>query len=335
MTKKLKEKKDQNNSKFDLDNEIIIGIKTLPEPPKSKKKSNNKRTNNKIHKKVKTSKKRKDDETELKLGIEDEKIKNRKTKKQTKKKAKINPKKKYTLRIIKWITILLILIGGTIYFLLSPIFNIKNIEVKGNNKLTKEEIISLSQIQLEENTFKLVKNKVEKSVKQNSYIENVKVHRKLPDTVIIEVEERIPTYMIAFANAYAYINNQGYFLEISKDKIEVPLITGYSTKEEEIQEGSRLCLEDLQKLESVLQIVKAAESNELSSLITKINISNKQDYILELKSEKKSVHIGNTTNLSTKMLYIKSIIEQNKNIEGEILVNTDLSNKGAIFRKKV
>ena len=35
------------------------------------------------------------------------------------------------------------------------------------------------------------------------------------------------------------------------------------------------------------------------------------------------------------MLYIKEIIEQNKKIEGEILVNTDLNNKWAIFRKKV
>ena len=29
------------------------------------------------------------------------------------------------------------------------------------------------------------------------------------------------------------------------------------------------------------------------------------------------------------------LLEQNKKIEGEILVNTDLNNKGAIFRKKV
>ena len=70
-------------------------------------------------------------------------------------------------------------------------------------------------------------------------------------------------------------------------------------------------------------------------LVTKINIANKQNYILELKDDKKTVQMGDTSNLSTKMLYIKSILEQNKKIEGEILVNTDLNNKGAIFRKKV
>ena len=141
--------------------------------------------------------------------------------------------------------------------------------------------------------------------------------------------------MISFANAYAYINNQGYFLEISKNKLELPILTGFLTKEEDIQEGNRLCLEDLQRLDEVLQIMKSATSNEIANLVTKINISNKQNYILELEDEKKTVQMGDTSNLSTKMLYIKSILEQNKKIEGEILVNTDLNNKGAIFRKKV
>ena len=218
---------------------------------------------------------------------------------------------------------------------MSPFFNIKNIEIVGNQKLTNEEIISLSQVQKDENTFKLVKSKVQKNIKQNAYVENVKVKRNLPDTITIEIEERTPTYMITFANAYAYINNQGYFLEISKDKLELPILTGFLTKEEDIQEGNRLCVEDLQRLDEVLQIMKSATSNEIASLVTKINIANKQNYILELKDEKKTVQMGDTSNLSTKMLYIKSILEQNKKIEGEILVNTDLNNKGAIFRKKV
>lgn len=350
MSKKLKEKSKntQKDSTFNVDNEIIIGIKTLPNPEENKKKTK-KRQNEKIKnknttKKSKTTKtkkktKNKEEDFELKLGIEDEEVKPKKKKKKTKKLTKkqeiARKKRKAFLRLVKWTTLILLLIGGGIGFLLSSFFNIKEIEIIGNNKLTKDEVISLSQIEIEENTFKLSKNKVEKNIKQNAYVESVKIKRNLPSTILIEIEERIPTYMITFANAYAYINNQGYFVEISKEKLELPIITGYATKEEDIQLGERLCTEDLQKLDDILQIMKAAESNEIANIVTKINISDKQDYVLELKSEKKTVHIGDTSNLSTKMLYIKSIIEQNKKIEGEILVNTDLNNKGAIFRKKV
>lgn len=350
MSKKLKEKSKntQKDSTFNVDNEIIIGIKTLPNPEENKKKTQ-KRKNEKIKnknttKKSKTTKtkkktKNKEEEFELKLGIEDEKVKPKKKKKKTKKLTKkqeiARKKRKAFLRLVKWATLILLLIGGGIGFLLSSFFNIKKIEIVGNNKLTRDEAISLSQIEIEENTFKLSKNKIEKNIKQNAYVESVKIKRNLPSTILIEIEERVPTYMITFANAYAYINNQGYFVEISKEKLELPIITGYATKEEDIQLGERLCTEDLQKLDDILQIMKAAESNEIANIVTKINISDKQDYVLELKSEKKTVHVGDTSNLSTKMLYIKSILEQNKKIEGEILVNTDLNNKWAIFRKKV
>jgi cell division protein FtsQ len=348
MSKKLKEKSKntQKDSTFNVDNEIIIGIKTLPNPEENKKKTQ-KRKNEKIKnttKKSKTTKtkkktKNKEEEFELKLGIEDEKVKPKKKKKKTKKLTKkqeiARKKRKAFLRLVKWATLILLLIGGGIGFLLSSFFNIKKIEIVGNNKLTRDEVISLSQIEIEENTFKLSKNKIEKNIKQNAYVESVKIKRNLPSTILIEIEERVPTYMITFANAYAYINNQGYFVEISKEKLELPIITGYATKEEDIQLGERLCTEDLQKLDDILQIMKAAESNEIANIVTKINISDKQDYVLELKSEKKTVHVGDTSNLSTKMLYIKEIIEQNKKIEGEILVNTDLNNKWAIFRKKV
>jgi len=350
MSKKLKEKSKnkQKDSTFNVDNEIIIGIKTLPNPEENKKKTQ-KRKNEKIKnknttKKSKTTKtkkktKNKEEEFELKLGIEDEKVKPKKKKKKTKKLTKkqeiARKKRKAFLRLVKWATLILLLIGGGIGFLLSSFFNIKKIEIVGNNKLTRDEAISLSQIEIEENTFKLSKNKIEKNIKQNAYVESVKIKRNLPSTILIEIEERVPTYMITFANAYAYINNQGYFVEISKEKLELPIITGYTTKEEDIQLGERLCTEDLQKLDDILQIMKAAESNEIANIVTKINISDKQDYVLELKSEKKTVHVGDTSNLSTKMLYIKEIIEQNKKIEGEILVNTDLNNKWAIFRKKV
>lgn len=244
-------------------------------------------------------------------------------------------KRRRIFRIIKWTTLLLLIVGGIIYFLLSPYFNIKTITTNGNGKITDEELISLSGIELEENTFKMNKRQVETSIKQNAYVDSVKIKRILPNTVEIEIEERVPTYMLYFGNAYVYINNQGYFLEVSKTKLELPIITGFLTPEEEIHAGNRLCTEDLQRLDHTLQIMKAAESNEIGSLITKINIEDKQNYILELENEKKTVHIGDTSNLSTKMLYIKSILEQNKDVEGEIFVNTDLNNKGAIFRKKI
>jgi cell division protein FtsQ len=295
---------------FDFDKEIVIGMPKIPETKQQKNKRKNK-------------------------NISNNKKKPAVTKKISKKQEMAIKKRKIILKIIRTIILIGILIGTLIYILLSPLFNIKDVTVTGNNKLSGEEIISLSEIRTEENIFKTSKNDIKNKIKTNPYVENVKIRRKLPDKVEIIVVERVATYMLPFANSYVYINNQGYMLEITSQKANLPIITGFSTPEENLHEGERLLSEDLVKLGEVLQIIESANANGIQELITKIDISNRQDYTIMLEKEKKLVHMGDVSNLSTKMSYINKIIQDEAGIEGEIFVNTDLTNKGAVFREKV
>ena len=311
MTKKSKEDIHYKNDElFDFDKEIVIGMPRISDDKEKNKK--NKKT-----------------------SVNTNKNKQNAKKKITKQQQIAIKKKKAILKIVKVLTLIIVIIGVSIYVALSPLFNIKEINVTGNSKLSKEEIISLSELKTDENTFKVSKKNIKNKVKANAYIENVKIRRKLPDKVEIIVVERVATYMIPFANSYIYINNQGYMLEITSQKAEMPAIVGISTPEEELHEGQRLISEDLVKLGEVLQIMESANANELVDLITKIDISNRQDYILTLEKEKKAIHLGDVSNLSTKMAYVKKILNDEKGVEGEILVNTDLTNKGAVFREKV
>lgn len=302
--------RNKNNELFDFDKEIVIGMPRISDDKEKNKK--NKKT-----------------------SVNTNKNKQNAKKKITKQQQIAIKKKKAILKIVKVLTLIIVIIGVSIYVALSPLFNIKEINVTGNSKLSKEEIISLSELKTDENTFKVSKKNIKNKVKANAYIENVKIRRKLPDKVEIIVVERVATYMIPFANSYIYINNQGYMLEITSQKAEMPAIVGISTPEEELHEGQRLISEDLVKLGEVLQIMESANANELVDLITKIDISNRQDYILTLEKEKKAIHLGDVSNLSTKMAYVKKILNDEKGVEGEILVNTDLTNKGAVFREKV
>ena len=302
--------RNKNNELFDFDKEIVIGMPRISDEKEKNKK--NKKTSVNTNKNMQNAKK-----------------------KLTKQQQIAIKKKKAILKIVKVLTLIIVIIGVSIYVALSPLFNIKEINVTGNSKLSKEEIISLSELKTDENTFKVSKKNIKNKVKANAYIENVKIRRKLPDKVEIIVVERVATYMIPFANSYIYINNQGYMLEITSQKAEMPAIVGISTPEEELHEGQRLISEDLVKLGEVLQIMESANANELVDLITKIDISNRQDYILTLEKEKKAIHLGDVSNLSTKMAYVKKILNDEKGVEGEILVNTDLTNKGAVFREKV
>lgn len=259
------------------------------------------------------------------------------TEQEIKKQEKARKKRKKVLKILKWLTLLAIVIGGIVYALLSPIFNVKEIEVVGNSKISSETITSLSGINIDQNMFSFRTSESKEKIKQNAYIDTVDIHRNLPDKISIEVTERKATYMIKFGNAYAYINNQGYILEITNEKADIPVLIGYETIDEKIQEGNRLDTSDLEKLNDILKIMEAASnsSQKLTTLITQIDISDRTNYIIYLEKEKKQIYFGDVTNLSTKILWIDQILEEEKKNEGILYLNMDLNSESPYFREKV
>lgn len=332
------------DNKFNFDNEIIIGVTKIPDNKKKdnienksknkKKRKNNTRTSN-IYSKSENNKKvskQQINNVKQRKKLEENK---KNTKKSSKKVTKKQTKKSRIIKgIVKWTILFSALIASIIFFMMTPLFNILEVQVVNNEKISSETIISLSKITLGENIYKISSKAVKQNIKQNPYVENVEVNRKLPNKIVISVKERKTTYMLEYAEGYAYINNQGYILEISEEKLETPIIIGYKTPQEQIKAGNRLYSEDLEKLETVLKIMESASSNGVSDLITKINIENKQNYTLILESEKKVAYIGDASNLSNRMLYLKAIIEEAKGIEGEIFVNANLNKSGVYFRKK-
>ena len=107
---------------------------------------------------------------------------------------------------------------------MSPLFDVKKITVNTDKKLSKEEIINLSAINLNQNIFKYTKKQIINNIKENAYVEDVTVKRNLPDEIQITVKERVPTYMITYGNAYVYVNNQGYMLEVSSEYKNLPIL---------------------------------------------------------------------------------------------------------------
>lgn len=266
-----------------------------------------------------------------KLKIDEEKRKQRN--KEAERRKRKHKKIKKILKAILFIGV----VGGIIAFALtSPIFNIKNIRVVNNSNVPTSTIISLSGLKTGENLFAFIDLNVEKNIKENNYIEDVKIHRKLPDTIELEVKEREPQYSAQILESYAYISQQGYILEISKESKDLLILKGLKTPEEDLKEGNRLNLDDLERLEDVIKIMSIAKKYEINEKVTSIDISSQNDYIIYLEEEKKTIHIGDNTNMSDKMLNAVTIMEMEKEHEGDVFVNGELNNGfQPYFREKV
>lgn len=249
-------------------------------------------------------------------------------------KKKKQPRKKNGIvrRIVFSIFLIFFLIGAIILVLLSDLFNIKQIKILNNSKLSEEQIIKDSTLEIGNNMFKTLTSDIKKGIKSNPYIDNVKIKKKLNGDVVIDVKERTTTFMLKGENSYTYINNQGYILENSEEVLEVPIIIGFETQD--LTPGNRIDKQDLKKLDQVIQIMESAKSQGINQKIYSIDISDASNYILEIPTEAKTVQFGDSTNINVKMLWIIDLMEREKGVAGDIVLN--VSNiKKVFFREKV
>ena len=159
--------------------------------------------------------KKEDDDIEMVINMTNKNNK-QKRKIQDENERKIQKKKKRNKKIIKWTSIIVLVIAGLIFTFASPLFNISEIKVENNKALSAEKIISLSRLSKGKNIFRFLKSDVEKNIKEDTYVEDVTITRNLPGTVVINVKERNRDFSVKLMNSFAYINNQGYILEISE-----------------------------------------------------------------------------------------------------------------------
>ena len=268
-SKSNKTNQSTKDEKFSFDEEIVIGLRRVDDEPKENrnhKKANNsqKKTGNK--KTQKQKKRNKPKEGTNRREIEEPEIiikskyiqnyeeeeetkedskkketkrknvkkrkngKNGKSQKLTKQQQITKKRRKLIFKIIKWLTLIGIIIAGIVYAMLSPIFNIQHISVTGNSKISSETIISLSDLNIGQNIFNFRTSNIVNNIKENAYIDSVDINRKFPDEIEIVVSERESTYMLMLGNAYVYINNQGYILEITSVKGDFTLLISQINK---------------------------------------------------------------------------------------------------------
>lgn len=244
---------------------------------------------------------------------------NKKKKKNNKnKKSKWNKVKKVLLTILKIILLIAVIAGIGIFLFVSPVFNITNVRVENAGKISENTYIVLSGVELGQNIFRISKSRIREQIKTESYVEDVEIKREYPGTIILTVKEREAEYMLEYNGMYIYIDKNGYILEKSIDPIDAPIIKEIYTNLDNIELGQRLVEDDLSKFNDLIKIIDGMKNNSIEAKITSIDISDNSNYIIEFEETKKKVLLGDSSNLSTKMLWIKYFVENNVDGKGII-----------------
>ena len=240
------------------------------------------------------------------------------------------------LNKFKIIVLILASVVVAIFFLVRsvPIFSVKTIEVRGNKIVSKDTIIDLCGIDYDSNLYGINKNYSISMIKSNAYIESVTISQNLPSTVVIEVEERKPLFVIKIDSGFVHFDVHGNIIDISENSGNLPIAVGFSTDLSNPKTGNKLQNEDVEKLNLVYKIIEIAKSKNINQFISDIDVSDSNNCKIILITEGKIAYVGDCSQLDIRMDYLKAIMEQETGNSGSIFINMDLNTGRAYFREE-
>lgn len=225
-----------------------------------------------------------------------------------KNKCKLNKRGKFAIYAFILLVILFIYICIS-----SSIFELKQIDVDGNSKITKSDIIKIGDIETGKNIFKYNLNDVEKKLLVNPYIKYVKVSRKFPDKLVITIKENSEYAIIKEGASYIYIGENGLVLSEKKDikNKNIPLVSGIEIKNKKLNTKIKI---NSDKSNDIILAIDTLKNNNMSRKIESIKVNKNKMY---MKTD-------DNTNI---VLKIDEDIEYNINRLKAILVDLKSNNK--------
>ena len=192
-------------------------------------------------------------------------------------------------------------------YLTLPTFQVSNIIVLGNSKMTPEEIESRLNILLEKNTFLLDKQKIKEAFLSDPYIESVEISSKFPETAIFNIKKRQAVATVKFSGGFLVIDENGAVLESTQElsKIVKPLISGIEVTQ--VKLGEKLDIENQDIFGLIQSVISNVRSAKLLNNISQIEITGDSE-ILMTTPQGVNVLLGKGENLNEKMLILNQIL---------------------------
>lgn len=196
------------------------------------------------------------------------------------------------------------------FLLLSPIFAVDNIEVKGNNNVLSKYIVTKSGLFYGQNIFNMNKFDAIERIEQIPQIEETSIKRMLPDTIIINVTEKQAIAKTTFYGSELLISDDGDILQVITDNetVNLPKLSGITVKD--VITGEKIICSENETFEKYLSVLKILKKNDMVKNVEKLTY---KDGILIHFNVGHIAFLGEAENLEYKMSWLKGIFEREEN----------------------
>lgn len=235
---------------------------------------------------------------------------------------------------------------------LSVFFKVENIRVSGTEKYDIDTVMQASGISQGENLITLSRAKIaSKIMKALPYVKSVRIGIKLPDTVVISIEEVEVTYAVrARDDSWWLISSDGKVVEAEPEgertshtkilgvQIEVPKVGDTATAMEQPpatdEAGNTLpvAVTAAKQLETALAVVQQMELSGIIGDAASVDVTSIMSIVVWYE-QRIQVKIGNTDKLPVKISRMKDIVNQIGAYEKVSVDLTDPDNPAGITQK--
>ena len=168
-------------------------------------------------------------------------------------KEKLLHKRKNKKNVRRLMLLVIIMISTLITLCVKlPYFNIANIEIIGNENVSKVEINDKVKSELGSNIFYDSFNNSKQQIMKNPYVVGVKVKKVLPNKIIIKIEEKVAVFYGKVNNTYYILDNKGILLEKRSNIKDMDLVNliGFDYGKSEV--GNLIASKDDRKINIVV-----------------------------------------------------------------------------------
>lgn len=189
----------------------------------------------------------------------------------------------------------------------SSLFNIRAIEVNGLSHLSREEVLAASELVPGEYIYAANLGKAETMIAANFWVQAVTVERRLPATVVINVEERVPAAAVTTAGGLFVVDSSGILLLRQKllDGLSVLAVSGINDIPEDARPGEHL---ESPALSDALTVIRQMDE-QAGAVIAEIDMSNTQK-IVARTTYGVDIYLGDKRDFAAKFTLAQQIMAQ-------------------------
>ena len=218
----------------------------------------------------------------------------------------------------------LVVVCAAAVLALTLFFKVESVEVTGNSRYSAQEIQDACGVSLGDNLYLLSKpDMVQRLHQQLPYIDEVRITRRLPNTLCVQVTEFSTVYAVEQEGTVWLLTSGGKIVETAAERGDTPLIDGCELLAPSLGGDVSFALELQNRQESLFALLTALESAELTEGVRAIHLGDPTVLTMDY-TERFTVEMPYGADYPRLLRYLTLVIEElETNLTGVIDLTRD------------